>query len=137
MNNVNLNVTNALDALTGEVSEEYSASVQGNWESLQRKHVAYIAMKETAKASRRVLHRYIRRRLKLGALEHVAFTGVCFSVQHDKKPELRVPYITFEVYCATGIIMAVHTCAKTQTQLDVIIERVRDAVAAQRREQKQ
>lgn len=123
----------ALDALTGEVSREYSEAMEASNRALLRVYQAERALKVRAIVARRVLHRYIRQRLKLAGTEWVEFSGEGYLIEHDKRPEKVVPYISLRIYCEDRIAISVDFNPRTQGQLDEIIDRVRDAVAAQRK----
>lgn len=131
-NKINLRVMGAIDTLRGPVFEAYSQAVADGWAVTRRRREADQAMSQAARPAMRTLRRYIRRRLKLEALESVEFHGPGYCVDHSQKPETCSPWVSLRVFVGDGIQISGTLCPTSQTQLDAWLDRLRDAVAAAR-----
>jgi len=133
MTKPNLKIIEAIDALIGEVSTEYSQAMYDAWHAGTRKLRALEVMQETSKVSMTKIRRYIRRRLKLKSPEHLEFLDRGFYVDYGKKPELIAPYVSCRIYCGSGLIIKMEFSPISQEHLDEKIDRMRRTVEAQRR----
>lgn len=134
----NTKVDAAIASLRGPVTRAYTDAVAESWRTRYAEDRATAEMRKMFRPAASVVKAYIRKRLGNKRYPIIDYHEGGYGVDHSKKPEERMPWISFRVHLdGAGVghriaIDAQHTpkdCADLDVWLDGIIA-MRDAYAA-------
>ncbi len=115
-------IDEALAAMSGPVTTDYTATKQAYWDALRADSIAYEAMKKAFRSRAKIVKDYVRKRLG-SRYPIVEYSEPGFSLDHSKKPVVRFPSVSFRMHLDRGgyghrIAIQAEHCPKDQADLD-------------------
>lgn len=115
-------IDEALAALSGAVTTDYTATKQAYWDALRADSLAYEAMKKAFRSRAKIVKDHVRKRLGR-RYPIVEYQEPGFSLDHSKKPVVRFPSVCFRMHLDRAgyghrIAIDAQHCPKDQADLD-------------------
>ena len=115
-------IDEALAAMSGPVTTDYTTTKQAYWDALRADSLAYEAMKKAFRSRAKIVKDHVRKRLGK-RYPIVEYSEPGFSLDHSKKPVVRFPSVSFRMHLDRGGYghrIAIHAehCPKDQADLD-------------------
>lgn len=115
-------IDEALAALSGAVTTDYTTTKQAYWDALRADSLAYEAMKKAFRSRAKIVKDHVRKRLGR-RYPIVDYQEPGFSLDHSKKPVVRFPSVCFRMHLDRAgyghrIAIDAQHCPKDQADLD-------------------
>lgn len=115
-------VDEALAALGGAVTTDYTTTKQAYWDALRADSLAYEAMKKAFRSRAKIVKDHVHKRLGR-RYPIVEYHEPGFSLDHSKKPVVRFPSVCFRMHLDRAgyghrIAIQAEHCPKDQADLD-------------------